>query len=228
MKIKFGAIVVDGRGKVGGHVASKNRGGAYLRTKVTPSNPQTIYQTQVRSAFTNFSQGWKSLTQAQRDAWNEAVDNFTSTDIFGDIKKPSGINLYIKLNGVLQAIGAPTLVNPPLPQEVPAATSVSATASAGGGTLNITFTPDPVPADTVFLVECTAQVSVGRNFLKNEFRTLTGFPPATVSPQDVGADYIARFGNFTEGLKIGVRITPVNINTGQKGLGLSTTLIVAA
>jgi len=47
MKMKFGAIVVDGRGKIGGHVASKNRGGAYLRTKVTPSNPQTGYQAAV-------------------------------------------------------------------------------------------------------------------------------------------------------------------------------------
>ena len=39
MKIKFGSEVVDGRGKIGGHVYSKNKGGAYKRTKVTPSNP---------------------------------------------------------------------------------------------------------------------------------------------------------------------------------------------
>ena len=49
MKIKWGALVVDGRGKLGGHVAAQNRGGSYLRTKVTPSNPQTTFQTGVRS-----------------------------------------------------------------------------------------------------------------------------------------------------------------------------------
>jgi len=37
MKTLFGAIVVDGRGKLGGHVASKNRHGSYFRTKVSPS-----------------------------------------------------------------------------------------------------------------------------------------------------------------------------------------------
>ena len=98
MKIKFGAIVVDGRGKIGGHVASKNRGGAYLRTKVTPTNPQTTFQSAVRNRLTAFSQGWRGLTQAQRDAWNAAVSNFSKTDVFGDIKQPTGLNLYVKLN----------------------------------------------------------------------------------------------------------------------------------
>ena len=36
MKTKFGAIIVAGSGKINGFVASKNRAGAYLRTKVTP------------------------------------------------------------------------------------------------------------------------------------------------------------------------------------------------
>ena len=58
MKLKFGAIVTDGRGKIGGHVASKNRSGAYLRTKVTPSNPNTVAQVQVRSILASLSQSW--------------------------------------------------------------------------------------------------------------------------------------------------------------------------
>jgi len=40
MKTLFGAIVVDGRGKLGGHVASKNRHGSYFRTKVSQANQQ--------------------------------------------------------------------------------------------------------------------------------------------------------------------------------------------
>ena len=40
--MKFGALVVDGRNKIGGQVASKNRAGAYLRNKVTPSKKRTI------------------------------------------------------------------------------------------------------------------------------------------------------------------------------------------
>jgi hypothetical protein len=47
MKMKFGAIVTEGRGKIGGHVASKNKSGAYLRTKVTPVNRQSVAQSNV-------------------------------------------------------------------------------------------------------------------------------------------------------------------------------------
>jgi len=86
MKIKFGALVVDGRGKIGGHVASKNRGGAYLRTKVTPVNPQTSFQNAVRNRLTAFAQAWRGLAASQRAAWNSSVSDFSKTDIFGDIK----------------------------------------------------------------------------------------------------------------------------------------------
>src|SRR3546814_3353017 len=50
-KVKFGALMTDARGKLGGHVFSKNRAGSYLRTKVTPVNQQTSYQTSVRALF---------------------------------------------------------------------------------------------------------------------------------------------------------------------------------
>jgi hypothetical protein len=50
-KIKFGMMMTDARGKLGGHVFSKNRSGAYVRTKVTPVNGQTTAQTGVRAIF---------------------------------------------------------------------------------------------------------------------------------------------------------------------------------
>ena len=34
-KIKFGAMMVDASGKLGGQVFAKNRGGAYIRTKTS-------------------------------------------------------------------------------------------------------------------------------------------------------------------------------------------------
>ena len=73
MKILWGALVVDGRRKIGGQVASKNRGGAYMRNKVTPVNPQTAAQTAIRNRLAGLSQAWRALTAAQRAAWNGAV-----------------------------------------------------------------------------------------------------------------------------------------------------------
>src|SRR5689334_14742391 len=97
-KIKLGSIVVDIRGKVGGHVYSKNRGGSYMKNKVTPSNPQTSSQTSIRAVFTSLSQGWRDLTNDERLQRESAVQGFARTDVFGDVKNPTGNTLYIRLN----------------------------------------------------------------------------------------------------------------------------------
>lgn len=228
MKMKFGAIVVDGRGKIGGHVASKNRGGAYLRTKVTPSNPKTSLQAAVRNRLTSLSQGWRGLTASERESWNNAVANFAGTNIFADKVNPSGINLYTKLNANLLEIGKPTINTAPLPSEVEPVLTVSATAAAGVPAFSVVFTPTPVPAGTKFIIRATGQVSAGISNLKSKFRNVVVLDSADTSPENLLAAYTAKFGTLVAGQKIGVEIVPVNSVTGQKGQAVSTSLIVAA
>ena len=48
-KILMTAIVADIRNKLNGSVFSKNRYGAYVRTKVTPVNPQSTAQQNTRN-----------------------------------------------------------------------------------------------------------------------------------------------------------------------------------
>lgn len=228
MKIKFGSIIVDGRGKVGGHVMSKNRSGNYMRTKVTPSNPNTSFQASVRSILTGLSQGWRGLTQAARDSWNNAVSDYSGTDIFGDIKNPSGINLYVKLNANLSEVGASTIGLPPLPESVPAVTLGAITATAGVPSFSIAFGVSPVPADTAYIVRATAQISPGKKFVKNLYRNFAQLDASDTTPFDALADYNARFGTLVAGQKIGVEIIAVNLNTGQKGTAVSGSVIVGA
>lgn len=228
MKIKFGALVVDGRGKIGGHVASKNRGGAYLRTKVTPTNPQTAAQSLVRNRLTSFSQGWKGLTAAQRDAWYSSVSDYSKTDVFGDIKQPSGVNLYVKLNSNLDEVGVGAISLPPLPQAVEPVLTISATAAAGTAALSVVYTPSPIPADTAFILRATKQVSPGKSFLKNEYRNIAILDAGDTSPENALAAYNAKFGTLVAGQKIGLALVPVNKVTGQKGQAVSTEIIVAA
>ncbi len=64
-KIKMTAIVADIRNKLNGTVFAKNRGGAYMRTKVTPVNRQTSDQSTVRNRLGSFAQGFRGLTQDQ-------------------------------------------------------------------------------------------------------------------------------------------------------------------
>ena len=225
MKAKFGAIVVDGRGKLGGHVASRNRAGAYFRTKVTPVNPDTSFQQAVRSLLTSLSQSWRDLTNDERSAWNASVSDFAKTDVFGDIRNPTGFNLYIRLNANIDTVGGSTIDIPPLPGAVTATEATAAVFNLTGNISTIAFTPT-VPAGEAVIVRATPGLSPGISFVKSEYRIIEILAAAATSPADIDASYIAKFGAPVEGSKIFVTLETVNITTGQKSVDSHVDTIV--
>lgn len=219
MKIKFGAIVTDGRGKIGGHVASKNRSGAYMRTKVTPVNPNTTAQSKARNLLTSFSQMWRTLTDEQRKAWSGAVSDYAKTDIFGDIKKPTGLNLFIKVNTNLSNVEMlPVLVPQPL-VEAPASSLNQAVFSLGSGELTIEYNGYDFNGKYV-LIRATKPLSAGVSFVKSEFRVI-GNGQVNAGNIVLSNAYQNKFGSPVNGdsifvtsqfvLSSGVKTNPIQI-----------------
>ena len=228
MKIKFGALVVAGRGKIGGHVASRNRAGAYLRTKVTPVNPATVYQVAVRNRLAGISTDWRGLTAVQRIAWNAAVSDYAKTDIFGDIRNPSGFNLHQKLNNNLVNIAKAQIAAPPLPEAVDAFTAVSLAAANGAQTVTITYAP-AIEVDHSALVYFTPAISPGVSFVKSEYRQTDVIVTADNSPFSIETEYIAKFGAVgAEGMQIFVQLVQINWATGQAGIPIPASCLIAA
>lgn len=228
MKIKFGSLVVAGRGKIGGHVASRNRAGAYLRTKVTPVNPQSVAQGIVRNFFTAVTQAWRGLSDAQRLAWRNAVSNFVGTDIFGDAKTLTGHQLHQRINNYLLFISESVLTVPPLPTEIPAFSSLSAVISNGADTLLATFA-DPIAVTEKVIVSATPALSAGKNFVKSEFRSIGVKDSTFVTGADLMTEWKAIFGTTPAvGTKIFVRMQQVNIATGLPGASIVASAIVVA
>ena len=213
MKLKFGAIVTDGRGKIGGHVASKNRAGAYLRTKVTPSNPQSVAQVQARSILASLSQTWQALTDSQRSGWNEAVKEWGTTDIFGDIKKPSGINLFVKLNANLISVGFPQVLDVPQKMEVPSVIITSANLIISNDDVSINFDSSAANGLTA-LIRATPTLSNGVSFVKSQFRVI-GNGVVFGNTVDLMGAYNAKFGTPSVGANIYANVQFVLPN-GQK------------
>lgn len=215
-------------GKLGGHVGARNSSGYYLRTKVTPSNPQTIAQGTVRNNFAANSQGWRGLTEAQRLAWDNAVSNFVDTDIFGDSITPSGFQLFVGINNNLRFISESVLTQPPLPSSVPAFDSLSLAVANGADTMTATFSPAIAVTEKV-IVSATAPQSAGKNFVKSEYRMITIADSTDLSPKDFMTEYKAKFGSTPAvGTKIFFRLQQVNIATGLSGAIISTSSIVVA
>ena len=119
MLIKWGSIVVEGSGKLGGHVFYKGKGDAVIRTLARARNPQTRSQQTIKSRFTKLTQDWSNLTDDQRQSWNEATSSFSRKNRFGDTVLLTGKNLYNALNQQLLISEQPMLSFAPVPKPTP-------------------------------------------------------------------------------------------------------------
>lgn len=227
-KLLFTAVVADMRNKLNGTVFSKNRYGSYARTKVTPVNPQTTAQQNSRSTLSVLSANWRSLTESQRQGWINAAPNFPRTDIYGNPKILSGNALYVSLNTNLLNAGETTISDAPLPVGFNSLALGTITAAAGTPALTVAFTPTPVNPDFTLLIEATPQVGPGITFVKNKFRSVQYVAAAGTSPANILSAYTAKFGTLVEGMKIFIRIRLISTTTGQAGIPVMGSVIVAA
>jgi hypothetical protein len=226
MKLKFGAIVVDGRNKIGGHVMSKNRAGAYMRTKVSPVNPRSSSQSNVRERLSSISSSWRSLQPAEILAWNAAVDAWKKTDIFGDLKKPSGFNLFQRLNNNIALMAFPAITTPPVPVAVSAFNTFAA-AVVSGTSVTLTWLPDALSGNEKILLSATPGLSKGVSFAKSQFRVIATDVTGADTPYTATTDYIAVFGSVpVTGKKVFFELKVINTVTGQSGVPIICSDIV--
>lgn len=209
-KIKFGMMMTDARGKLGGQVFSKNKGGAYVRTKVTPTNPQTTFQSSARALFGQISQAWSNLTDTQRAAWREAVDLWKSTDIFGDLLAPTGKELFQRLNNQARTVGFSEILSPPAKVVLPGEVTTDAAIDVTAGTLSLTGAS--TAATSKIYIFGTGSLTQGTKFVKNKLRALYSVDGSTYTAADAYAAYIAKFGVPTAGdnVYIGVKYVADN------------------
>jgi hypothetical protein len=214
-KIKYSALVSGMRGKLNGSVMSSNRSGDYIRNKVTPTNPQTASQVQKRSYMTLFSQAWRALSEAQRQAWQGAVSSWSTTDVFGDVKNPTGSTLFTKLNIRLANVDQGPIDVPPLQEGVDLLALDSVTVDATTSEIELTSFPGTVPTNANLIIEATPGMSPGIYNANNKFRIIKTLAASATVGGNIYADYAAKFGAPVAGQKIFFRIRTININTAE-------------
>lgn len=225
-KIQFGMMMTDARGKLGGQVFSKNRAGAYIRSKVTPSNPQTLDQQANRAILGSTSRGWSSLTASQRTAWNAAVVNWPMKTIFGATSIPSGKSLYVMLNKNLAGISQAGINTPPAKADTPVLGLIGVTFDISSGTLAVNFGGSP--ENYVFQVRATPILTKGTSNAKNRFRVIYSANDADFDNEDAYAAYVAKFGALTPGANVQVSIALISPVTGQISVAENVTALVQA
>jgi len=230
VKILFGAGVADGRASLGGHTFSKNRNGAYIRQKVSPSQPRSARQLAVRASFAGLSKAWGSvLTDLQRAGWIALASTVTIPDRFGNPQVPTGLQLYMRVNQNLFTLATARLDDAPADQGVSALTSAVLTATFTGSILTLAFTPTPLGANEHIVIAATPPFSPGKqfvtSFLKQTFADPAG---ASATPTDIYAPWNALFGALQPGQKVAVSAFVVNDINGAASAPASAVAITGA
>lgn len=229
-KIKYSALVSDMRNKLNGSVLSANRYGSYIRNKVTPVNPQSIYQQNARQILSNLSSGYRNLSKNNIAAWNGSGVNFPFTDIFGDVKHLSGQTLFVKLNSNLLKVGQSQIDTPPMPAGFPdlaISDGIFDVDAQGDLTGSFKIGDATVPSGMSLVVYATPGVSKSVQFVKNRFRFLGTFA-ATANLVDLSTAYTDRFGVPLEDEEVHLKVAYVNNATGQQSVPFSMSVTVTA
>lgn len=108
------ALVTAASGSIRGCTFSRNRTGAYIRGRVVPVNPGSIYQQTVRGYLATLVARWTSvLTPAERSGWDTWALNTPQPDSINGTHVITGQNAYIKANALRMQAGQAILDDAP-------------------------------------------------------------------------------------------------------------------
>jgi hypothetical protein len=134
---------------------------------------------------------WRTLTDAQRAAWEALGTQLTRTDSLGQSYTLNGFEAFLMVNlnnlaaGNAAVTAAPALVSP----AAPAIGTVTLTAAA----FTIAYTPTPIGAGKRVFFYASPQRAAGRAF-EGDYRLISVGAANGASPLDVMTAYTNRFG----------------------------------
>lgn len=154
-----------------------------VRSRVTPTNPRSSRQLDVRAILASLSTAWASLTANQAAAWNDYAAGVALTNLFGEYRM-SGFNAYQRLNFFVVDTGGAANASPPVSAFLGNLSAFAAATGAGSGQVDVTWT-EPTGAtssDFVDVWRTAAMPNANRAAQESDFRHLA------YEPADAGTE----------------------------------------
>lgn len=219
--IKLGPMVVGIRGTVGGITFSANLSGPNARAWSRGANPQSALQTDQRARLASLPAAWRSLSSAERAAWDTfaALPAQDLINSLGETYSISGFLWYTKINIRLLVAGRAIRVLVPT-QSRPSAPSITDIEFpfGDGETAFIAYASGTFDPDFDLVLEVAQGNSVGRaspphsfmefRVLQNPDDTETGFAAAYVNRLGIGNDSLVGFARLYRQTTDGLRSAP--------------------
>lgn len=235
-----GVAITGGSGRLnsglGGSVLMKN---GVVRNYVTPTNPQTASQSEIRAVFEYLNAQWALLSEAGKLSWESAKSGDTGaiTDVFTGTSRAysSAKAMFIAINtNLLIAAGeldTPSVVTGTPPADVANDTinNLSIVIDASAGTVALTY-GGAIVNERIY-IRMTPPVSAGNmkmTAVRSQLRSLPQISGA--SPVALGANYIALFGSITTmaGKKVFYTIEAIGATDGKRRLLETGNVLIVA
>ena len=110
--IKFGSIITDGRGSLGGSTIQSDRSGHIWRNKPLPLKSRSPAQSLIRSYNKTMQAGWRSLSEPNKRIWNDYPKINHIFNRSGEKHPLSGHSLWMKYQYAYLSNHIPFLSNP--------------------------------------------------------------------------------------------------------------------
>lgn len=199
-RAKYGAIITEIKGKIGGTVFQGSRSGGVIKNK--PNNKSSSGSGKLTKAdagrlflpqrtISTLASNWRLLSVSDQLAWNTSAPLYPFTDKYGQPYTGSGYQLYMSINSNLLLIGADPLDIPPAPSDIEPTPPFTIDWTTPGSV--IIDTPSPVPANYVLQLYATPCMSLGRKPSNGDYKLIALFTPGFTFPYDL-------ITNFTENL----------------------------
>lgn len=223
MKIKSG-LITQASGKIGGMVASHNKGGMYLRSGAVPTNPNTSLQQAVRSAFGTGVQGWETLSDAERAGWDGYAANTPRTNSLGEQFELTGQQAFVGVATLRGQLGLAAVTTAPVINNTGnPVTSISAVSVATGITINVAGGASDDGDVAIWLGQ---NLNDGRTFYKGPYR-LGGVAAIASAATTVGISPSDPWGSFFAGARVSFR-TRIAYDDGRVSQQFASVLAVSA
>ena len=190
-------------GKLGLTVTWPGRNGLIRRILVTPANPRTDRQLEVRDLLQQQARRFDALTDVQQDAWNVAAAGFHSTPSLGQSGPLTGLQLFVRVNCKLGLLGQDAVDVPPVAPQFAALAPQGLVITNTGGVVAVKLTCPTNPGQNTVLRASPPQNSAVRAC--RNFRIIGTCPVPTAGAADITGLYTAEFGAVPVGKRLFVQ-----------------------
>lgn len=198
--IKYGAIITEIKGKVGGSVFQSNKAGFTMKNKpkiaIDRAKARTFGDGHQNLLFSSAIKNWSQITEANRSSWSALVGTWQFNNKFGDVYNGSPYQIQNACNINRQLLELAMLA--PAPTYNPAVDPGLSYANFSlSGTFNGTIANAGANGQLVY-VEASQPVNPTKNISRVQFRKF-GVIVSAAGTANYKAAYIAWLG-FTPAL----------------------------